>query len=272
MTSSASSAANRATAARLSALCQPLNEHPRVQRSRQLGMLWAWDVQTDDPAGCPACKGKQLRQEEDVLDTWFSSQLWPFATLGWPDETPELGFFYPTTVLSTARDILFLWVARMIMSGLDFIGDVPYRDVIIHPTVFNAEGKRMSKSLGTGVDPLDLMAHYGADGMRFGLMLQVTGNQGDGLAGARQAQHGPSPGRNTGPTQGVAPVGFTVSPAGDSVSRKATRSSASACGAPWPEYRPRKASSRLVRVPSILEDWVASLAMCIRIKSPISTY
>ncbi|MDO8847499.1 MAG: valine--tRNA ligase [Coriobacteriia bacterium] len=130
----------------------------------------------EDLGKCPEC-GSPVRQDEDVLDTWFSSQLWPFATLGWPDETPELDFFYPTTVLSTARDILFLWVARMIMSGLYFVGDVPYKDVIIHPTVFNAEGKRMSKSLGTGVDPLDLMAHYGADGMRFGLMLQVTGNQ-----------------------------------------------------------------------------------------------
>jgi valyl-tRNA synthetase len=130
----------------------------------------------EDLETCPECGGP-VRQDEDVLDTWFSSQLWPFATLGWPDDTPELRFFYPTTVLSTARDILFLWVARMIMSGLDFVGDVPYRDVIIHPTVFNAEGKRMSKSLGTGIDPLDLMAHYGADGMRFGLMLQVTGNQ-----------------------------------------------------------------------------------------------
>ena len=130
----------------------------------------------EDVEVCPKC-GASVRQDEDVLDTWFSSQLWPFATLGWPDQTPELDFFYPTTVLSTARDILFLWVARMIMSGLYFIGDVPYQDVIIHPTVFNAEGRRMSKSLGTGVDPLDLMAHYGADGMRFGLMLQVTGNQ-----------------------------------------------------------------------------------------------
>ncbi len=130
----------------------------------------------DDLTVCPTC-GAAVRQDEDVLDTWFSSQLWPFATLGWPEETPELDFFYPTTVLSTARDILFLWVARMIMSGMYFVGDVPYRDVIIHPTVFNAEGRRMSKSLGTGVDPLDLMAHYGADGMRFGLMLQVTGNQ-----------------------------------------------------------------------------------------------
>ncbi len=129
-----------------------------------------------DITACPTCGGA-VRQDPDVLDTWFSSALWPFATLGWPDETPELDYFYPTNVLSTARDILFLWVARMIMQGLKFAGDIPYTDVIIHPTVFNAEGKRMSKSLGTGVDPLDLMKHYGADGMRFGLMLQTTGSQ-----------------------------------------------------------------------------------------------
>ena len=132
----------------------------------------------DDLHECPTCSAA-VRQDEDVLDTWFSSQLWPFATLGWPDETPEdLAYFYPTNVLSTARDILFLWVARMVMSGMYFNdGQIPFDDVIIHPTVFNAEGRRMSKSLGTGVDPLDLMEHYGADGMRFGLMLQVTGNQ-----------------------------------------------------------------------------------------------
>ncbi len=129
-----------------------------------------------DVEECPHCGGG-VRQDEDVLDTWFSSALWPFATLGWPDETPELAYFYPTSVLSTARDILFLWVARMIMCGLHFAGDIPYEDVIIHPTVFNAEGKRMSKSLGTGVDPLDLIDHYGADAMRFGLMLQTTGTQ-----------------------------------------------------------------------------------------------
>ena len=132
---------------------------------------------TEDLVDCPKCSAR-VRQDEDVLDTWFSSQLWPFATLGWPEQTPELAYFYPTNVLSTARDILFLWVARMVMSGMYFNdGQVPFDDVIIHPTVFNAEGKRMSKSLGTGVDPLDLMEHYGADGMRFGLMLQVTGNQ-----------------------------------------------------------------------------------------------
>jgi valyl-tRNA synthetase len=130
-----------------------------------------------DVAVCPRC-GDAMRQDEDVLDTWFSSQLWPFATLGWPEQTPELEFFYPTSTLSTARDILFLWVARMVMAGMYFNdGQVPFSDVIIHPTVFNKEGKRMSKSLGTGVDPLDLMADYGADAMRFGLMLQVTGVQ-----------------------------------------------------------------------------------------------
>jgi valyl-tRNA synthetase len=133
-------------------------------------------VSETEVTACPACGGA-VRQDPDVLDTWFSSALWPFATLGWPDPDPRVDYFYPTTVLSTARDILFLWVARMIMQGLRFVGDVPYSDVIIHPTVFNAEGKRMSKSLGTGVDPLDLMDHYGADGMRFGLMLQVTGAQ-----------------------------------------------------------------------------------------------
>jgi valyl-tRNA synthetase len=141
---------------------------------------WHDALKTDETI-CPQC-GAPLVQDEDVLDTWFSSQLWPFATLGWPapfgaDTPAELAFNYPTSALSTARDILFLWVARMIMSGLYFAGDIPFSDVIIHPTVFNKEGKRMSKSLGTGVDPLDLMADYGADGMRFGLMLQVTGVQ-----------------------------------------------------------------------------------------------
>jgi valyl-tRNA synthetase len=120
------------------------------------------------PAACDACGGA-VRQEEDVLDTWFSSQLWPFATLGWPEETERLKAFYPTSVLSTARDIIYLWVARMIMMGLEFMGDVPFREVIIHPTVLAADGRRMSKSLGTGVDPLELIADYGADATRFGL-------------------------------------------------------------------------------------------------------
>lgn len=120
------------------------------------------------PQRCEKCGGP-VRPEEDVLDTWFSSQLWPFATLGWPEDTERLRAFYPTTVLSTARDIIYLWVARMIMMGLEFMGDVPFSDVIIHPTVLAADGRRMSKSLGTGVDPLELIDEYGADATRFGL-------------------------------------------------------------------------------------------------------
>jgi valyl-tRNA synthetase len=121
------------------------------------------------PDVCPEC-GAALRQDEDVLDTWFSSALWPFATLGWPERTPDLAAFYPTSVLSTARDIIYLWVARMIMMGLEFMGDVPFGEVIIHPTIMAADGRRMSKSLGTGVDPLGLIDEYGADATRFGLL------------------------------------------------------------------------------------------------------
>jgi valyl-tRNA synthetase len=125
-------------------------------------------VAASPPTECEKCGGP-LRHEEDVLDTWFSSALWPFATLGWPEQTSKLAAFYPTTVLSTARDIIYLWVARMIMMGLEFMGDVPFSDVIIHPTVLASDGKRMSKSLGTGVDPLGLIADYGTDATRFGL-------------------------------------------------------------------------------------------------------
>jgi valyl-tRNA synthetase len=125
------------------------------------------------PDKCDKCGGA-VRQEEDVLDTWFSSALWPFATLGWPEQTARLAKFYPTSVLSTARDIIYLWVARMIMEGLEFMGDVPFRDVIIHPTVMAADGRRMSKSLGTGVDPLALIERYGADATRFGLIYMAS--------------------------------------------------------------------------------------------------
>jgi valyl-tRNA synthetase len=131
-------------------------------------------VAAETPSVCPNCGGGRLRQDPDVLDTWFSSALWPFATLGWPEQTEDLDYFYPTSVLSTARDILYLWVARMIMSGLKFAGDIPFHTVIIHPTVLNAEGRRMSKSLGTGVDPLELIGRYGTDATRFGLMVQAT--------------------------------------------------------------------------------------------------
>ena len=109
-------------------------------------------------------------RDEDVLDTWFSSGLWPFATLGWPDDTPELRAFYPTDVLSTGRDILFLWVARMVMFGIEFTGQVPFADVINHSTILAPDGRRMSKSLGTGIDPLDVIDTHGADGTRFGLL------------------------------------------------------------------------------------------------------
>lgn len=128
---------------------------------------------------CPKC-GAAVRQEEDVLDTWFSSQLWPFATMGWVERgslSPELASAYPTQVLSTARDIMGLWVARMVMSSLYCTRKVPFERVIIHPTVMGADGKPMSKSRGNGVDPLRLMKDYGADGMRFGLLMQVTGSQ-----------------------------------------------------------------------------------------------
>ncbi|MGN6587121.1 MAG: valine--tRNA ligase, partial [Solirubrobacterales bacterium] len=122
-----------------------------------------------EPERCGACGG-ELRQEEDVLDTWFSSAIWPFATLGWPDDTPELRAFYPTSFLTTAREILFLWVARMIMTGLEFPGDVPFRDVYVHSVIQARDGRRMSKSLGTGIDPLEEIDVHGADALRFGLL------------------------------------------------------------------------------------------------------
>ena len=109
------------------------------------------------------------RQETDVLDTWFSSALWPFATLGWPDETPYLQAFYPTDFLTTAREIIFLWVARMVMMGIEFAGDIPFRDVYVHPVVQAPDGRRMSKSLGTGIDPLEEIDVHGADALRFGV-------------------------------------------------------------------------------------------------------
>ncbi|MDY3800354.1 MAG: valine--tRNA ligase [Eggerthellaceae bacterium] len=137
------------------------------------------DASVEDVTVCPKC-GKPVRQDEDVLDTWFSSQLWPFATMNWTKdgvEAEELKQAYPTQVLSTARDIMGLWVARMVMAGMYCCGNIPFEHVIIHPTVMAADGKPMSKSRGNGVDPLKLMKDYGADGMRFGLLMQVTGAQ-----------------------------------------------------------------------------------------------
>jgi valyl-tRNA synthetase len=126
-------------------------------------------VAEEAPERCGACGG-ELRQEEDVLDTWFSSALWPFATLGWPEDTPELRAFYPTSFLTTAREILFLWVARMVMTGIEFAGDVPFRDVYVHSVIQARDGRRMSKSLGTGIDPLEEIDEHGADALRFGLL------------------------------------------------------------------------------------------------------
>jgi valyl-tRNA synthetase len=126
------------------------------------------------PERCGACDG-ELRRETDVLDTWFSSALWPFATLGWPHDTPQLRAFYPTDVLSTARDIIFLWVARMVMMGLRFTGQVPFRDVYVHSVILASDGRRMSKSLGTGVDPLELIERHGADAVRFGMLAMASG-------------------------------------------------------------------------------------------------
>jgi valyl-tRNA synthetase len=126
-------------------------------------------VAEEEPERCPSCGG-ELRRDPDVLDTWFSSALWPFATLGWPGETPELRAFYPTDLLSTARDIIYLWVARMIMCGLEFTGKPPFSDVYIHSVIQAPDGRRMSKSLGTGIDPLELIDRHGADALRFGLL------------------------------------------------------------------------------------------------------
>jgi valyl-tRNA synthetase len=131
----------------------------------------------EDPDSCAECGSTEMEQDPDVLDTWFSSQLWPFSTLGWPDRTEDLDFFYPTSVLVTGYEILYLWVARMAMSGLYFMDEVPFRDVVITGLVRDRYGKPMHKSSGNVVDPLDLIARFGADAVRFGLMRMATGGQ-----------------------------------------------------------------------------------------------
>ena len=130
-------------------------------------------VSKTDVCTCPKCGGTHIRQEEDVLDTWFSSALWPFSTLGWPDKTPELDYFYPTSTLVTGYDIIFFWVARMIFSGVEHMGETPFKTVYIHGLVRDAQGRKMSKSLGNGIDPLEVIDQYGADALRFTL---ATGN------------------------------------------------------------------------------------------------
>lgn len=126
-------------------------------------------VAMDAPSGCPGCGGTDFIQDTDVLDTWFSSALWPFSTMGWPDETPLLKMFYPTSVLVTGFDILFFWVARMMMMGIHFMGDVPFKDVYVHALVRDEDGKKMSKSTGNVIDPLIIIDHYGTDAFRFTL-------------------------------------------------------------------------------------------------------
>jgi valyl-tRNA synthetase len=127
-------------------------------------------VEETEPAACAECGATELTRETDVLDTWFSSALWPFATLGWPDRTPDLEYFYPGHLQTTAREIIRLWENRMIFSGLELLGEVPFTDVVIHSTVLAPDGRRMSKSLGTGIDPIDIIDKHGTDATRYGLM------------------------------------------------------------------------------------------------------
>jgi valyl-tRNA synthetase len=130
-------------------------------------------VSREDPTRCPKCGSSKLTQDEDTLDTWFSSALWPFSTLGWPEKTPELEYFYPTSTLVTGYDIIFFWVVRMMFSGIEHMGEVPFNTVFIHGLVRDAQGRKMSKSLGNGIDPLEIIEKYGADALRFTL---ATGN------------------------------------------------------------------------------------------------
>lgn len=130
-------------------------------------------VQKEMPDYCPDCRSENIVQDEDSLDTWFSSALWPFSTLGWPEKTPELEYFYPTDVLVTGYDIIFFWVIRMVFSALEFTGELPFNTVLIHGLVRDSKGRKMSKSLGNGIDPLEIIEKYGADALRLTL---VTGN------------------------------------------------------------------------------------------------
>ncbi len=126
-------------------------------------------VSREDPTSCPKCGSRNLQQDPDTLDTWFSSALWPFSTLGWPEKTADLDYFYPTNTLVTGYDIIFFWVSRMIFSGVEQMGEIPFDTVFIHGIVRDAQGRKMSKSLGNGIDPLEVIDQYGADALRFTL-------------------------------------------------------------------------------------------------------
>ena len=126
------------------------------------------------PTICPKCAHTAFRQDEDVLDTWFSSALWPFSTLGWPEKTKDLEYFYPTDLLVTAYDIIFFWVARMIFSGVEHMKRIPFKEVLIHGIVRDAQGRKMSKSLGNGIDPLEIIDEYGADTLRYSLVTGIS--------------------------------------------------------------------------------------------------
>jgi len=130
-------------------------------------------VRVQKPEACPDCGGRSWVQDPDVLDTWFSSALWPFATLGWPEKTESLSYFYPTDLMITGRDILYLWVLRMVMTSIECRDEIPFKTVLVHPTILTKDGRRMSKSLGTGLNPLDLVDLYGADATRFSLLAQA---------------------------------------------------------------------------------------------------
>ncbi|NLD19053.1 MAG: valine--tRNA ligase [Clostridiales bacterium] len=131
-------------------------------------------VSEEAPSKCAKCGSTNIKQDEDVLDTWFSSALWPFSTLGWPEETEELKYFYPTDVLVTGYDIIFFWVVRMVFSALEMTGEVPFKYVYVHGLVRDAQGRKMSKSLGNGIDPLEIIDQYGADALRFMLTIGIT--------------------------------------------------------------------------------------------------
>ena len=131
-------------------------------------------VLSDAPSTCCKCNSTNIRQDEDVLDTWFSSALWPFSTLGYPEKNEELDYFYPTSLLVTAYDIIFFWVARMIFSGIEHMGEIPFPEVLIHGIVRDSEGRKMSKSLGNGIDPLEVISNYGADSLRMSLMMGIA--------------------------------------------------------------------------------------------------